>query len=967
MRQEIFVGREDVLSKTKLFLQEIEGSKSLEIGVLAVYGVGGIGKTKLVSRIRDQAIGLGFASTTVIDLKITSNRSTISLLDTIIQSVYANIKPEHRVILTPFFDVFVEYNRAHNQEKYLLFEKLVEQFQDSLQILSEVCPVLVVLDTFETVQKIKIGEWLIRTISKLSGRVCVLIAGRENVQVPKIKQLTFPLEGLSSPEIMELSRRMFASRGIEDDFDLSISIIDSLAYLTEGRPILITLAIEWILEDVEPEKIVNIPRDKFEEEIVLHIKDLAGKDVFFKELPSFDERRTIIMMSTLFKRFDEKMLSVISGWSDDVCKEILLGLQRFFFVKTFEGSTGITLHDEMIRLVNTYVDYPLQIKNSWRKLVSEKYYPSIIKDAVSVQSRQAFIAEKIFYHLQYEPELAINEFDEVIQQALSVYDLEFVDFLLAEASSVSDLSRKCINIIRLNRAELLQKRYQPFEAKNEFDALIKQFDPETETKYLSRAIDGLGACIANGATVVEANINEAIELWKKSLVICEKKGLSDRVVIIYYQLGSGYDLLGQHEEAIQNYALSNQLARRLGEWQLVTKTLDEMGRLRRKRYEVTLAMELFQESLKIKESHNDIKSMGVSYHYIGDAYRDLDNFEEALKWYHLAESARQEVSDEYGLCVLYGDIGWLYLLDKNWEKATEYTDKSYYEYAVPRHFGREMAEMEHSYYHIELEKTGLKAALPWIEKAFKNADIYSNTFIYLDAALHLIEAAYSLGQYEKIPFYYEKMDELDRKGCGYKMFKGRATNILGDIEYEKKNFGNALRYWKEGYAIIAVYGRSRSSVKNFNDHLSERIEKISFALLECEDSAVEEFYSHWINSKLDDGSTKSLSDEYPGFLGLIQMAQGDRFEKNNQYELSVERWAEGLSNWVFHMLVKDKTKVLNLDHILSSREDNIKKVSKQTGIKLELANKVITGLDITLRNEFDALQEVVNFRLQIAI
>jgi tetratricopeptide (TPR) repeat protein len=922
---DIFVGRNKILSKSKLFLTQVRGSKHHDVKVLLLQGVGGIGKTKLATKIREQALNQNFICTTILDLKSTSNRSTTSLLDSLCQSLYESTPGEYKQAIIPLFETFNKYNLAQSQEKYILFDKLVDDFIQTMSTLSSDIPIIIIFDTFETVQQIKLGEWLLNLIPRLSGHIGVVIAGREQIRVPGVNEISLTVDGLSSTEIDELARNMFKSRGIEDDYDLSLSIIESLYNLTNGRPILIILAIEWILEDVAPEDIISIDRSEFESKMVVHLNNMGRKDVFFKERPSQDERDTIIMMATLDKRFDSEILSMLTDWDSTYSQDICQNLRRFFFIKvsTSPGHyDSIGLHDEMLRLVNNFVICDDQSKNGWRRIVVENYYDKTIEKETNPQTHQTLIAEKINYQFRYDPDSAILYFDQEMRKSNVEYELEFCDLLLSEAYDTPGLGQRK-SIVLLNEAELLIKRYQPFDAKPTFDKLIKVFDPQTQTEYLSRAIDGLGSCIANGATVIEANLVEAIDLWKQSLDICKSKGILSRVATIYYQLGTGYDLLGQHEEAINNYEESNKLARSLNDWPLVAKTLDDMGRLRRKRYEVQQAMDLFQESIKIKENLVDLKSMGVSYHYLGDAYRDLDNFPEALRWYSYAEEVRKNVDDAYGLCVLYGDIGWLYLLDKNWDKAIEYTDKSYFELAIPKHFGREMAEMEHSYYHIEVATRGLPTALPWIEKAFRNAEIYSNTFIYLDAALHLIEAAFSMGEYEKIPFYYEKMDELDKKGCGYKMFRGRAINILGDISFIKKDYKKAITYWKEGFTIVGIHGRSRSSVLNFTDHLTGRVSNISQALRLNDVAVINDFINHWQTTKIEEGKTMTLSEEYPGMKGLATMILGDFEFDKHEYGKSLNHWKNGLRLWIEHMAVKDNNKILTIEHILEDRIESI--------------------------------------------
>ena len=82
VKEDIFVGRADLISRSLGFLRSLHPSDTDDLPkILKVQGRGGIGKTRLLEKIREEVIvELGFDTTQVIDLKSTSNRSAISLL-----------------------------------------------------------------------------------------------------------------------------------------------------------------------------------------------------------------------------------------------------------------------------------------------------------------------------------------------------------------------------------------------------------------------------------------------------------------------------------------------------------------------------------------------------------------------------------------------------------------------------------------------------------------------------------------------------------------------------------------------------------------------------------------------------------------------------------------------------------------------------------------------------------------------
>lgn len=943
MENETFVGREKILLQCREYIRRLE---QLDVNgspiFITVKGLnwesedkGGIGKTKLLLKLDEIVTNdLSYRTTGIIDLKATPNRSSISILQTIAVALDPSVKgttADNQQLpgsgaYKEFFDAVHAYNAARDQEKYDLYEPLIQSFISCCKKNSERNPQVIFLDTFESIQDLEFSSWLLEMMGKLGGRTAIVVAGRRPIGLSNVEVLPVTVDRLSLPEIDLLGRKLFARQVGGVTYDISQDTIEKIEFLTEGRPILVVLTFEWIIKNVvESEAIIAIPKDEFEPTIVRYLSKLEQ-----------DQDVAVVMMATIDRRLTARIMSLLTKWPLLKCLDIAKDLSRFAFVKIVESESPeeiiFRLHDEMLRLVTMYADFPVAIKNKWLREVVSQYYESEIQHASNPQNKQTLIAEQLHYQLRYSVEEAVDFFDEKMQDAIASYEFEFCDLLLSELRKPDIvLTERLRNIVDLNYAEMLVKSYQPFEAKSIFDQLIVSFDPEHDTELFGRAISGLGACVANGSTIIEANIYEAINLLKNGLDVCKEKGLRDRVAVILYQIGYCYDLLGYNDETLRYFSESNNMARAIHNAKLVTTTLDEMGKLRLKRYEVSEALSLFQESLEMKQQARDTKGMAASYHFLGNAYRDLDNFPEAFRWYDLAEKASKQIADDWELCQLYSDVAWLYLLAKDWKKTAEYVHKEYYDLALPRHFGREIADAEHTLYHLTLETEGLDAALPWIEKAFQHAERYSNTFIILDAALHLIEAAYQKGEYHKIAPLFEKMDELDRKGCGYRMFKGRAVNLLGDIDFDNQDFVPAVDKWQEGFTIVGIHGRSRSATLMFDDFLQQKHSRISDALKKCGLAKVEQFQRHWEETILDQGKPITLAQEYPAMHGILNLTKGDLFYEQDNYSEALREWLHGFMHMATHISTKARSPALIIDEHIESRRGHIEAAFRFVG------------------------------------
>ena len=841
MQSEIFVGRDSAISEIDKFLEELVSSVAAAPKFLTIQGPGGIGKTKLLAKIESIASERGIASTEVTDLLATVNRSELSLLNSVASSLQDNS-------FKPFFDALDAYNLAKAQEKYELHASAVQTFVESCRFASGKRPVLILLDTFETVQNTRIGEWLLNLLPQLSGRIGVVIAGRKPV-LPLLRETesTYIVLGpFSLLETASLAKSLYEKWGKE--YDLDDSTIEAIHRLAGGRPILLTLAVEWILDYAHPEEIIAIPKRGFERKMVEHVRELKT-----------DEDVAVMLMATANRRFDTLIMSLLTGWEVETCSEICSQLARFSFVKSRPGENVFTLHDEMLWLVNEYIDFPETSKDDARKKLVTSFYDKEILQATDPQYRQALIAEKLYYQMFYASKEALSFFDREMHSAVEAYEFDFCNLLLAEIEA-RQLTPKQLDIVDLNRAEMLLKQYHPFDAKPILDRLLKRFDAERESEHLSRVLEGLGECVVNGCTVVEADVVDAIELWKRSLELCREKGLEERVPIILRQLGFTCELLGWYEQARSYHQQSLESARQQDDSKLIAATLDEMGALYRKMNRPEEALKLLQESLEIKHAIEDTRRMGQSYHVIGTTYRDLDSFEAAMESFERAEEIFQETGDDLGLVKVYGDIAWLKFLEDDLDVAQEYVDKSQ-RIAIARQFGREISENLHTYYHLALEREGLDKAIPYLEQGVALSRKYMNTYILVDCLFHTAEAAYEKRRWSKLTEALEEIEELVNKGFSALVLHGRAINVAGDMHFDQENYEEAVASWQRGFGIIARHGKGKAGMAiSFEDQLETRRERLTHALRVLGSEAAEHLKKHW--------TEQGLVSEYPGIVEI---------------------------------------------------------------------------------------------------
>ena len=291
---DIFVGR---TRERDLFLQMIQDSQP-EQWILNIYGEAGIGKTRLIARLCDLfgKSGLDGQRTEVIDFYDLANRRKVGLIRSISDSLGLDLT-----------SVFGEYDRVSKaqfvgesrsaEELRRAEEAVVEEFREELGKLHQDKRLLVLFfDTFDdNVQRTNVGQWFvgeclplikqaIPTITVVGGRQPIVAPAELDAQIVRT-----PLDKLTQQE----TANFFVAMGLGDLGDQEVGELWERASL--GRPILVAILADWLTKgQVPPGRILNIPPDRFEPELLRFI--LSGLEV------GEDERRLLLLMAHIHHR-----------------------------------------------------------------------------------------------------------------------------------------------------------------------------------------------------------------------------------------------------------------------------------------------------------------------------------------------------------------------------------------------------------------------------------------------------------------------------------------------------------------------------------------------------------------------------------------------------------------------------------------------------------------------------------------
>ncbi len=369
------VGRRDILDKFERILRDPSTAPRL----VFLYGLGGIGKTRLLQKALDGARGLPNCRVAedVMDFYHIMLHTPIGLSNAIFE------------ILTPPFDCFQNYqsayqalNRARLSGNVVELEKLrddaTNKFDQDLKQLSASRRVVLALDTAERVvyglpgwsEEIPLAEawkWLIEKLPTWKN-VTIFVAGRDEAR-PAIEQM----KAQKAVKVEEVEVGPFSLKESLEYFDkvslllevnkeyhlaerlknLSLDFKNGAHAYSQGRPILLSLLVDYlsfpgesdiplILHQAPPSHITTEDYRRYEEAL-------------FNRLREGELGGTLIALGRVPKGADEELLASLLKINRSEAQKRLNEVRNLSVVKIRPEDQRVFLHDEMYALLQRQV------------------------------------------------------------------------------------------------------------------------------------------------------------------------------------------------------------------------------------------------------------------------------------------------------------------------------------------------------------------------------------------------------------------------------------------------------------------------------------------------------------------------------------------------------------------------------------------------------------------------------------
>lgn len=695
MIHKTFVGRDNELAQIKEWLKEPSDK------LVLITGLGGIGKTSLLSKIEKEYSDNKDFVVEYFDLAeqpMTILNQALHLVDTLGRGNF----PLFVQKITDL-DMGLDVSTSDDLEKDAL-DACVQEVSSYLEFGQK--KLLRITDTFEISLKYKLygDDWAKGINERLKDipNTFFIIAGRDMLDGRDIVSEIYPIlqDSFGKDNILHLPLSGFDKVEMEDFFAecdkhriIPQEMREKLQLLTEGRPILLSLAVEWLQKDIPLTVLIEKSLSELNELFAKEDERNKLREAFeFELISNLRQLKTPLDIAALYmahidRRMDSKLLSVLLDVEEDKAEENLEELLQLPFVKEYVGASPkkCALHDEMCVLVKKHAWKPLDISGEERKRLTqkviEKYYlpnigllkkqkqdllqetqSNLLQDVESRKNdlvRWLLEAETLYYYLKLGKENGYRYFDQLYydREMSPVRDQILIDeFKRAGAYDEDKIS--------LRRADELLRRSQRDEARRLCMKVLENANLED--------VDRMHAFNTLGQLDFNISPKSAEESYKKALILAKSENDLRTQAVICNNLGRLFRNISRLDQSIEYFKQAQDLGRRLSNFELSGTINNNLAWTHRLNGDLDEAEALC--SLSIAENRKRGLERPLAYAYLtkADIDRDRGDLQDAEQYARQALDIFSRLEDNEGIAQVYRTLANISRSLRNYQQAFKY-------------------------------------------------------------------------------------------------------------------------------------------------------------------------------------------------------------------------------------------------------------------------------------------------------
>jgi tetratricopeptide (TPR) repeat protein len=273
----------------------------------------------------------------------------------------------------------------------------------------------------------------------------------------------------------------------------------------------------------------------------------------------------------------------------------------------------------------------------------------------------------------------------------------------------------------LETAAILHNFGNLIQARGNYEKALEYYNRSLKIAEELNNRSGVATCLLQIGVIYQArgDHEKALEYHERALKIEEELDERLGIAVSLHGIGITYQARGDYEQALEYYERSLKIEEELGNRSGVAKSLLQIGNNHFLCNEYEKALEYYQRSLKIEEELGNLSGIAESLHGIGLIHQAQGDYEQALEYYDPALKITEELGERPSYAKLLYQIGIIHQARGDYEKALEYYNHSL---KITEELGSLL---------------GVAMALGQIGILYITVGSYKKSFEHLLAALHI--------------------------------------------------------------------------------------------------------------------------------------------------------------------------------------------------------------------------------------
>lgn len=186
----------------------------------------------------------------------------------------------------------------------------------------------------------------------------------------------------------------------------------------------------------------------------------------------------------------------------------------------------------------------------------------------------------------------------------------------------------------------------------------------------------IDALLSLSEELFATDFNQSLSYSREALKLSKNIDYKLGIAIAHNNIGYSLTDLGNYKDALENYFISIDLFKDLGEENREAIAYNDIGYIFQSLGIIDKAIENYIKSLKLLEKLDDKASVGACLNNIGLLYHDQGNFEKALQYYQKGLKVKEEIGDDKSIAVSLNNLGSLHFSKGKYLEAKEYFFKA---------------------------------------------------------------------------------------------------------------------------------------------------------------------------------------------------------------------------------------------------------------------------------------------------